>query len=291
MKKLFLIIAMVAISLCSFAQITNIYPVKSAIDGTIDSTIVINRIYAGSLSEMMFSADSLYASGVTGFRVGAMATYQPTKWLAFKGCGMVQLRTGSPTLTAQHLWVKLNPTRKFSIELGNMSTIPSEQKPHPVSSDGQFETWTESQIPGVAINTKLKYQCTQNFQIASGIALRNNMPEYSARMIYKKVQLSGWYSEINKKFGTALTLNFNRVYNTFAWKQDQVISNFICVKFGKKKDYQIYSDNGYDLLASKLVRSETGVLKTFDSPYIKGLFGLGYQQETNTINGYIFVHL
>lgn len=271
-----------AISGVTVGQITDI---------KINNQITIDKVYAGSLSGTMFSTDSLYASGFTGVRFGAVGTYKPASWISFTTYGMYQAETGGKSWSLQQFSMKLMPIAKLSIEVGSMSTIPTEQRPHPVSGNGQFETWSESSIPGGAINAKVKYQFNKNFQLASGVALRNNLPEYSGRITYKKVQVSGWYSEWNKKFGTALTLDLPRVYNTFVWKQDQTIANILVVHIIPSKGISLYSDNGYNFQTKKLVRSETGVLKTFESKWIKGLFGLGYNYEHHTVNGYLFVHL
>jgi len=47
---------------------------------------------------------------------------------------------------------------------------------------------------------------------------------------------------------------------------------------------------GYDFPMKKLVRGEWGLLKSFESKWIKGLFGLGYQHESRSVCGYLFVH-
>ena len=279
-----MIIAIMAISSVSFGQITNIYITK-------DSSIVIDRVYAGMLSGTEFSVDSLSASSFVNLRFGAMVTYKPAKWIAFRTWGMYQAETNNKSWKMQQFWTKITPTKKLSIEVGSMATLITEQRPHPVSGNGQFETFTEAQIPGMALNAKVKYDVTSTFQLAGGIALRNKLPEYSGRITYKRLQVSGFYSEYNKKFGTALTLDLPRVYNTFVWKQDQMLSNILVVHIVPKKGISLYSDNGYDLSAKKLVRSETGVLKTFESKWINGLLGLGYNYEHRTVNGYLFIHL
>lgn len=285
MKKIMIIIvAIMAISTVAFSQITNVYITK-------DSSVVIDKVYAGVLSGTMFSTDSLHASGFTGVRFGAMASYQPAKWIAFKTWAMYQAETGSSSWSLQQFWMKLTPTQKLSIEVGSMGTLVTEQRPHPVSGNGQFETWSEASIPGMALNAKVKYDFTSNFQLAGGVALRNNLPEYSGRITYKKVQVSAWYSEWNKKFGTALTLDLPRVYNTFVWKQDQTIANVLVVHIVPSKGISLYSDNGYNFSTKKLVRSETGAMKTFESKWIKGLFGLGYNYENRSVNGYLFIHI
>gem|GEM_PF-1060355 len=286
MRSLTIVIMMafICLSITAKAQIENIKL-------TTDSSVTIDRVYAGILSGTQFSTDSLYASTFANMRFGAMATYQPTKWFAVKTWAIYQAETKTTPWHMQQFWFKFTPTKKLSLEIGNMATLPTEQRPHPVSGNGQFETFSESQIVGMALNAKLKYAFTTDITAGAGIALRKDKPEYSGMLNYKIVKLSGWYSQYDKKVGAAVNIDVARVYDTFVWKQDQIVSNIFCLKILKKANVSLYADTGYDLAAKKLVRGEGGLLKNFESKYIKGLFGLGYQHETHTVNGYLFVHM
>ncbi|MFA6256653.1 MAG: hypothetical protein WC606_05785 [Candidatus Absconditabacterales bacterium] len=284
MKKLIITIAFAAISMMSFAQLTKIPVTK-------DSTIMMDKLYVGMLSGSEFSTDSLYASTFANIRFGVMGTYQPAKWIAVKAWAMYQGETQKAPWQMQQFWLKLTPNKKLSIEAGNMATLPTEQRPHPVSGDGQFETFSEAQIVGMALNAKIKYTFTSDIQAGAGIAVRKDKPEYSGMVNYKKVTLSAWYAEYNQKVGTALTLHFTRVYSTLVWKQDQIVSEILVIHLNKDKSISLYADTGYDLGKKDIVRGEWGLLKTFKSEYINGLYGLGYNHETNTVNGYLFLHL
>ncbi len=284
MKKLLVIVSLVIISFASSAQITGIVITK-------DSSIVIDRIYAGSLSGTMFHTDSIYTDGFTGVRFGAMATYKPLDWLSFSSWAMVQIDGGASPWSLQQFYTTISPSKKLTLQIGSMASLPTEQRPHPVSGNGQFETWSESQIPGGGLGAKVRYQFNTDFQLAGGVVVCKGLPEYSGKITYKKLQVSGWYSEYNNKFGTALTLDLPKVYNTFVWKQNQVVSNLLVVHIVSSKGISLYSDNGYHLTTKKLVRSETGAMKTFKTNWIKGLFSIGYNYKKRTVNGYLFVHL
>lgn len=283
MKKLFVLVVMVSISICSFAQITAIY--------SKDSSVVIDRIYAGSLSGTMFHTDSLYTSGFTGFRFGTMGTYRPASWISFSSWAMVQVDGGSNPWSLQQYWMTLQPTSKITLQLGSMASIPTEMRPHPVSSSGQFETWSQSQIPGGGLGIKAKYQFTKDFELASGVVLRGTMPEYSARLTYKNFQVSGWYSTCDSTSGIAASVTRGRVSSTLVYKPDQTIADMLVIKVSKKHDISIYSDMGYDFQKKDLVRGEWGLFKSFDSKWVDGLFGLGYRNEAKSIAAYLFVHL
>ncbi|MFZ2151180.1 MAG: hypothetical protein WAZ75_03290 [Candidatus Absconditicoccaceae bacterium] len=285
MKKSFvIIIAIIAISVSSFAQITGIIVTK-------DSSVVIDRIYAGSLSGTMLHTDSLYADGFTGVRFGAMATYKPASWISFSSWAMVQVDGGSTPWSLQQFYMTVQPSKKFTVQIGSMASIPTEQRPHPVSGNGQFETWSEASIPGGGLGVKVKYQFTSSFQLAGGVVVRKGLPEYSGRITYKKVQLSAWHSVCDTTTGAALTVDFSRVYSTFVFKQDQTIADVLVIKISKKHDLSFYSDMGYSFVKKELVRGEVGVLKGFDSKWVDGLIGLGYQHESKSVAAYLFVHL
>jgi hypothetical protein len=279
MKRL-LTIALMVIGMMASAQISNI---------KVNDQITINKLYAGMLAGGQFSVDSNYNHSFVSVRFGTMATWQPAKWFAVKSWGIYHLEKGD-SYTLQQFWFAFTPHKKLTIQTGYMATLATEQRPHPATGDGQFETFSEAQIPGGAYNIKITATPSDKISFGACVAYRKTAFEYQAMFNYRWIKLSGWY-DCNKKFGSALTLDFSRVYNVTSWRQDQVLANFICIKLGKNKDYCIYSDNGFDFPSNKLIRSETGFLKTFDSKWIKGLFGLGWRNETRTINGYLFVHL
>lgn len=282
MKKLFVMIAFVVISVSSFGQITDI---------KISDEVTIDKIYAGSLSRSMFYTDSLYVTGFAGVRFGAMATYKPAKWISVSSWAIVQTDAGASPWSLQQFYTTIRPTQKLCVQFGSMASIPTEQRPHPVSGNGQFETFSEAQIPGGSLGVKAKYQFTKDVQLAAGIVSSKELPEYSARVTYKKAQLSSWYSVCDSTMGTALTLDFTGVYSTLVFKQDKSISDVLVIKVSKKYDISLYSDMGYDFHKKTLVRGEIGVIKCFDSKWIHGLFGLGYQSESKAITATLFVHL
>lgn len=287
MKKIIMIAVVVLVFIeSSFAQIKF----------RVNEEVNIEKLYVGMLAGPQFSIDSLSVRNYGTIRFGAMGTYQPYKWFALKSFAMYQFEPGNEEQKMVQFWAKITPCEKLSIEFGNMATLVTEQRPHPVSGDGQFETSSEAQIPGMAMNAKAKFEVNSNIKAGIGVAVRNNKPEYSAMVEYKKIKISGWSAEKNTndtihQSGIALTINFDRLYSTLVYKQGQIISDILVVKISKDKTISFYADNGYNLNTKKLTRGEYGFLKSFDSQYIKGLFGIGYQYETRNVVGYIFIHL
>jgi len=269
----------------SFAQIENI-PISK------DSTIMIDKLYAGILSGGQFSIDSMYNNKFVSTRVGVMGTWQMTKWAALRSSAIYHLQKDN-TFDAEQFWAKFEPIKGLRIETGYTATLSTEQRPAMVTAGNQFETFTEAQGAGMTYNVKVAADITSKVAFGGCVAYRNKKAEYQAMVKYGWLKISGWYDAYNKKTGSMMNIDLPHVYNVTSWRQDQIVANFICVKLGKNKDYQIYSDNGYNLLSKKVVRSETGFLKTFQSCTFcaGGLFGLGYKYETRSVNGYLWLYL
>jgi len=174
-----------------------------------------------------------------------------------------------------------------------LGTLSTENRPLPTSATGQFETWSESQIPGGSLNAKIKY-VGKNFQAGAGVGIRKNKLEYHAMIgIKDKIKFTAWHSTYNEEWGIAGTLKTKKVYNTFAIKTG-ILANIFVLHLPKEIDF--YLDTGYDFLNAdfgkgQLVRAEIGILKNFKFKYGGGLIGLGYANETRTVNGYLFLHL
>lgn len=262
----------------------------------------VDNLYVGLLSSTAFSIDSLSATGSSNLRIGTEMTYKPLDWLAIKARGMVQAQVvpiqGKPTLSGtslEQLSIKVMPFKRMrglSLTVGSMPTLPTEQKPNPITDAGQFETEATKHIVKMALNAKAVFEVDSTFKIGAGIALRDKKPEYSGVLKYKPLLIAGWYTVSEKKFGVAMTLDIRkRVVTTFVWRQKQVIANVFVLKFGKHNQYQVYSDFGLDIKNHKLIRSETGILVEFTSRYIKGLYCLGWDNQNRFINGYFFIHL
>ena len=281
------------------AQI-NIYPLKKDIvkqmngkDTTIsvtDSTTLNIGVYCGMFSGVEVPVDQIKTSGYSNVLTGISMNYHLTKWFSINSWAGLQLNSDTTTAHAERFWFKFQPIKQLSIEVGTMASIPTEQRPLWISGPGQFETSTSRQITGGGIGAKVKYQINKNWGIAAGVVERNQQPEYSARCTYKKVMtLSGWYSQWDKTFGSALSLNFKPLSTTLVWNQDKRISN--ATVFNLPKGWMIYSDMGYSLQTKKLIRGEWGILKFFDGKWIDVLTGPGWNNDNKALEFYCLITL
>lgn len=101
----------------------------------------------------MGSVDSFSVNKFANIRVGTDASWQISKNLSLYSFGVFQNEVKDPyTLTTFNLHYK--PVKNWSIKAGYMATPSTEKRPLPVTPGGQFETWTESRIPGAALGFK-----------------------------------------------------------------------------------------------------------------------------------------
>jgi hypothetical protein len=289
MKKFAIMIAFIAINMLSYAQIENI-PVSA------DSSVTVDKLYAGMLSGTMFSVDSLHTDKFVNMHVGIAATWKMNNYISIKAMETFHWDINSQ-FGLTHFFVKITPSKLFTLQFGQTSTLITEQRPHPATGAGQFETFSEAQIPGAAPNIKMNINPSSDISFGIGAAIREKKPEYHANIKFKKLVISGYYGIHDEKAGAAASWYGKKVYDTFVWKQDQIVSNIFCLNIFPKINLTLYADLGYDLKNEELVRCEGGILKNFESKYIKGLYGIGYQDEINTVhktktvNLYFWIHL
>lgn len=282
MKKILLVLVVLCFGAHSVkAQIENI---------KVDSTVTINSAYAGLLTGSDFSQNSLNFSKTSNVRVGVKATYSPTKWLSFVTIDVYQINEQAGVKTINQFLTKID-LGKICFETGFVPALASETKPMPATSDSQFESWTEMNIPGAALGAKVKYNFDKKTYVGIGIAQRNNEPEYHLKYSSSPLKLSLYYSEFNRKFGSSVAIRAKRIYNSTVYNADQNFSNYTSFKLNPKNDIDFYFDAKYDLKLKEIANIETGFLKNFSGKYLKGFFGLCYCHEIKVVRGYLFVHI
>ncbi|MCX6824965.1 MAG: hypothetical protein NTY80_01960 [candidate division SR1 bacterium] len=281
MKKIIMTIACIASTILGFAQIENINASK-------DSSVTVTKLYGGILSGTSFNVDSMHTTNFVNIQLGAEAIWKVNKYIAVKAMESFHSDINSQ-LT--HFYLRITPSKLLTIQVGQMATLSTEQRPHPVTAAGQFETFSEAQIPGAAPGIKMNVNPTSDISIGLGAAVRKRDAEYHANFKFKKFVMSGYYSMNSQKGGAQASWNGKKVYDTFVWKQDEVVANILCINiFPDKLNLTLYGDFGYDLKKNEVVRSEDGILKNFKFKQVKGLYGVGYQHEKKAVNVYLWLH-
>jgi hypothetical protein len=257
---------------------------------TNDSSLVLEKVYVGGLGMTSFSVDSVYTSNYGNLRAGAIIRWDMTKWLTLNSYYMHQMETDQ-SWGLNQFSLKIAPCKKWSLQIGHMATLSTQQRPHPVSAGGQFETWAEAKIPGSALGAKTVFAPSKNLSFGAGVAVREQQPEYHANVRFQNLTLSGYYGLHDQKTGAALSYTGSRVWTTLVWKQDNVVANMFGAVISKKHNILMYTDMGYDLETKKFVRGEWGIYKTCTAKHVSVLPCLGYNYETRTIRGYLFIYL
>lgn len=256
---------------------------------TSDSSVVLDKIYIGTLGMTSFSTDSVYVSNYGNVRMGATFHWDMTEWLTLNSYYMHQYETDQ-SWGLNQFSLKIAPCKRWSFQIGHMGTLSTQQRPHPVSAGGQFETWTEAQIPGGGLGAKTTYSPVKNLSLGIGVVARGHQPEYHANISFKKLTLSGYYGR-DQKVGAALSYTGSKAWTTLVWKQDKVIADRFGCKLSKKHNICLYSDFGYDFEQQKITRGEAGIYKIFIGKHWSVLPVLGYNYQERAIRGYLFVHI
>lgn len=298
MKKILLVLtACLSLSLVK-AQIENIKIIG-------DSTVIINKAYAGLLAKSIFSQDSLSFAKSTNIRIGFEATYNLLRELSITSRGIYQSESQEPISSNNQFWATYK-LQAFSLETGFLPSLATETKPVPISPDGQFETWTEKTIPGVALGAKIKYNFKTNY-LGAGIADRNKKPEYHLRFFSPHFRASVYYGQYRETFGSTLAIKTKNLYNIMALninagtanqEMSKTLGNFFCLVLDSEIKLECYSDLGYDLKNGRFAKIDFGLLKKFSSNFLKGLFQLGYSREkllacpaTKVIEASLFIYI
>lgn len=283
MKRSLKIAMIILCSVTVFGQIENIKM-------TSDSSVVLDKVYVGGLGMTSFSTDSIHTSNYGDLRIGAIMHWDMTKWLTFNSYYMYQIGKDQ-SWGLNQFSLKIAPGKKWSLQMGHMGTLSTQQRPHPVSAGGQFETWTEAQIPGSGFGVKTNYSPSKDLSFGIGVVARQQQPEYHGNISFKSLTFSGYYGVHDQKAGAALSYTGDNVWTTLVWKQDNVVANVFGCKISSKHNILLYTDMGYDLENEKFVRGEWGIYKVATMEHCSILPCLGYNYESRSIKGYLFIYL
>lgn len=281
MKKIHLML-LCLYSTQAFSQIKNIPATK-------DSSVVIDNLYAGVLSWNETRLDSFSVTARITVRIGAMSTARLAKDLSLNVFGVYETNgVTTPTVLAQYS-LKYQPLKRWKILVGNMATPATEQRPLPPTSNGQFETWTMSQIPGLVPGIKTSYDFKNKITGAIGYALRKGFPEYHVAVGSKSLVTAIYYQSENDVIGFVNTIKTKKIYSLLVYQHCKRIANTFVYSFGRS--ISLYNDYGYNISTNNLERLETGLFKSFDARIVSGLVSISFNAKTNSINTYLFVHL
>jgi len=286
MKKVLCFLFSLLISSCLTAQITNLVASE-------DSSFVVNNVYAGLLNTTSFSTQELSMESNYNFRVGAQATWQALPWLKAKGFAVYDRNAGTDK-TINSFSLKIHSAgEKLSLEFGQIPTLSSESRPLPPSADGQFETWGQSTLPGIALGAKATVKLNDMvFGVDANV--RNDKPEYHLKIASSSLIMTSCYSVWNERIQVAGVYNSGSIYSLNVFEnigKSNLFANSTNFPVSKKNGIFFYSDFGWQIDQNKIIRWELGLFKTFQAGPIKGLFALSYVLEKKGVNAYFFIHI
>lgn len=253
-----------------------------------DSTITIDAVYLGIYSENYFSLDSLNSQSGASFWGGAMASYRLTDYFSLTGSQVYGSSDKGETFGISRFFTKVK-FASLTLETGLLISLATESRPSPLAT-GQFETWTESRIPGGGLGAKVKYHFQDSY-LGLGVIDRKNLPEYHARFSSPHLKISVYYPQITKKLGASAKLEWPGISSVLVFSAGELVANNLTLEIDGARKISVYYDLGYDFQDKDLVRGEVGILKDFAVWQLKGLLGLGYCQEKNSLAGYLYIHL
>lgn len=262
-----------------------------------DSSLVISA-YAGILNTTSLSIQGANITNSHDIRLGGRFYWEALSWMKVKSF-VAYGRSNGKDLAFNSFAIDIHSrNEKFGIEFGHGPTPSAESRPIPVSGDGQFETWTEGRLPGVALGAKI-YLVAGAGKISTGVGIRNKKPEYHVRYSTKIFDYGMSYGTNAQKFQTFVVARLGRIYSISVFENEKpknlpgsnLVANFTNVKISKAENIDFYFDCGYRINTKKFERLEFGLIKNFEVSVTKGLIALGYQYETKSINAYLLLYL
>ncbi len=272
-----------------------VLPIVASAQITYNDTLnhVNGLIYAGVLSGPAISKDGT-STGTFYFRTGGTIMWSPVNYLSVFVLAGGETDHTNKTTSFTHLNVRLKPVKSVLITLGKTSSVMTELlRPLPVTGAGQFETWTQSHIPGPAVGGKIAFSPNDKFSLLAGSFWRGKEASSEIGMHYGAFDIAGYYLNHSGLFGGAFDVKLKKFMTTFSYNHKQNVSMLDIVELPWFNKFSVYSDVGFglDSINKKMIRGEWGFFKKASYKYLGLLIGVGYAEETKTVNGYLFIHL
>lgn len=281
MKKIIGIISLLTVITLGQAQIC------------IDSTHhFIAEGYAGVLTGPVLSTDSGKITGVITLRIGGNVYWNPKPYFSLFGMGSAEVNQISAVTPLYLVGTQWNFNDRVSLIVGKIGSPMTELRALPNTGAGQFEPWTKSHILGSAFGGKIRGTITPTISLVAGGFLRGkDDASIEIGAMVPHFQMAAYYQIQAKVFGAAGTLTVPYVTETLEYNYRQELGSLTLVSIPKTAGCTLYSDIGFSSTSWHRIRGEWGVLKNFKIRVVKGLFGIGYAQDSHTVRGYFQVNL
>lgn len=268
-----------------------------------DSTVHVKKVYAGLYSGTFFNLDSLNSQSDITLRIGAAVDYKIFKNLTVESFAVYE-KQADKNIFITMFGLKYNFGKKSFLRIGKIPTPATLFRPHPVSGNAQFESWTTSQLPGANIgmmyhinNTNIgmydgvdgiEFHISQKiFNFNFGLWRSNRIRGYVLSYKKNKISTTLFYK---KRFGSK-TFDSTTGQTLINDPGEKLIGNLFV--YSPRKDLSFYSDIGYFPENDTFPRLQIGVLKNVhvNLDDLNVLVGGAWDKKTNSLVGYLQVNL
>ena len=282
MKKIVFLTVAVFSFFVSFAQTS----IK-----TKNENFKIPRIYIGVLSNTAFFLVNAGVSSSASLRIGGELSYQLNSKLSLNSFIANEI-SKDKNLSIASFYLKYHFSDKINLQIGQLATPATLFRPHSVSADGQFESWSTSQLPKIGLGATLSF-----FHSKFGVYKKGDNIEFHFYQKAKNITFATWINT-NGMIGMANSYKKGRVNTTLSfigntmpknWKLK--INNLFVYTLDKNESLFLYSDMGYETEANEFIHLQLGVLKYFSTQYMKCMVGGAYDYTSKNFNGYLQFNL
>lgn len=264
-----------------FAQIENI---------RLSESTVINRVYAGFKSNLVFPTDTLQVIPQATFRIGTLLTHQISNTFLIESQAFMQVANYSPVLSVPtiELIAKLND--KVQLRVGQLITPTTTLRPNPTTWQSQVETYAQSRITGPRPGANVRY-VTPNLLLEYGFHNHNGIWGNHFRIDYKKLWLAGYILNNGAYFVAAKFTNskIDFLANYSSALEEIATSLF----YNITPHYTVYTDLNYQPEAAVVNVARLGVRSYYENSdyHLRGFIGVEYDLIPRLISAQFFIHL
>ncbi len=243
--------------------------------------------YAGVLASNSVPVNRYSLSSFASARIGAKTHLPMSQKISFDSWGIIDAQTNNSYYALCATWITVT-TGKIKISAGNFAPSVTEFRPLPASASGQFETWTQSILPGKATGVKIFHAFSEKNSYSIGTFVNNNgLPLASTKITFGKTSFGGHIEK--NRYSVAFGLKSKNTNLLFVGTEKNFGSSIITEMY--HGEIQMYADIGVDRKNIQIVRAEGGLFKDFTYGKIQTIYAIGYQYEQQCLKVYIFVYI
>lgn len=279
-KKLYPYFIIVVCAQPGFAQIQNI---------RLSESTVINRVYAGFKSNLVFPTDTLQVIPQATFRIGTLLTQQISKTFLIESQAFIQVANYTPVISVPtfELIAKIND--KVQLRVGQLITPTTTLRPNPTTWQSQVETYAQSRITGARPGANIRY-VTPTLLLEYGLHNHDGVWGNHFRIDYKKLWLAGYVLNDGAYFMAAKFTNnkVDFVANHSSALDETATSLF----YNFTSRYTVYTDLNYKHEPAVVDVARLGVRSYYEDTdyHVRGFFGVEYDFVPRLISAQFFIH-